>query len=459
MAPIPSRALPFTDVVQSTVQPLEKKAHVETIDATFMDLLCADSFVPILFAYRLTDKSDAAYSQLVERIKASLQKVLIPFFSFAGRWIAYPTGSNGRRLLCNDDGVPFREAYVDRDLDSVVQASTAFQPVPELQGYGAVGLDITQFKQQMPPDADGSFPSIFVQITRFKCGGVTLAVTFNHMHTDAKGFFNFMTAWSDISRTHKTVVTVDHCRAQAEVPSLRALIPDTANPPPAVKLPLWVMNALEVEGETIRSLKKEAAAKKEGVGFVSTGDCIVGQLWRSWATLPSPLHGGKEPTLTLTVEGRTRFHEPPLPDLCGNAVSILFPPEIPASELMEMPLASIASRLRNGLEATPKEEWIGLETWMTVFDVLGSDKFAWLAITSWFGFPLYEMDFGFGKPYFAVGLNSSYSVNGLGMVYIGPPIPNTSSVASVHMWASPDTLRAFESDPHFLSFFHTHQKN
>ncbi|CAM6128754.1 unnamed protein product [Calypogeia fissa] len=135
--PLPSRVLPpFTDVQHTIIKPLQKTPHVETIYPAPLDTLVPEFYTPVLFAYRLQHSSDALYSQAVERIKASLSKVLVPFFSFAGRWVAVAPGSPGRKLLCNDEGVPFIEAkMVDTDLDAIVKASTAFQPVPELQGH------------------------------------------------------------------------------------------------------------------------------------------------------------------------------------------------------------------------------------------------------------------------------------------------------------------------------------
>ncbi|CAM6083503.1 unnamed protein product [Calypogeia fissa] len=466
--PIRSRVLPFTDVVLTTVQPLEKTSHVETIDPTVMDTFYSDCYVPVLFAYRLADNSDSAYSQVVTRIKHSLQKVLIPFFSFAGRWVSSRIWK--RKLLCNDEGVPFIEAYVDMELDSLVQISrttTSFQPVPELQGYGVLGMDITQSKQEMQEDGA---PPIFVQITRFKCGGVVLAVTFNHMSTDGRGFFNFMKAWSDLSRTNDTKVAVDHNRARAEIAQIGALmsskragLTDTASTEQGsglsvepAKLGLWAMKSFEIASSTIKTLKEEAKQSQQGCsGYVSTEDCIVAHLWRSLGFLPSSLLGGKDLAVTRVVEGRSRFYDPPLTDLCGNVFTVLLPPKIPNDEVQTMPLASIASELNDALNGVRREEWLSLEMCGKVLQAFGSNQLAVMWTTSWLKFPMYEMDFGFGKPYFAFAVNSFYSGKGLGKAYVFPPAPNSSSdsVATLHVWSTPEVLHALESNPDFLPFF------
>ncbi|CAM6126858.1 unnamed protein product [Calypogeia fissa] len=64
----------FTNVILSTVEPLEKMAHVESIDPTDFDRAALDHYAPALFAYRLAENSDAVYVQAVSRIKEGLYK-------------------------------------------------------------------------------------------------------------------------------------------------------------------------------------------------------------------------------------------------------------------------------------------------------------------------------------------------------------------------------------------------
>jgi shikimate O-hydroxycinnamoyltransferase len=462
-----NQTLSFTKMVFSTIKPIQKTHHVETIYPTSLDLNSADSFVPLFFAYRLVDNSESCYTHWVEQLKESLQKVLVPFFSFAGRWIDSPVGSSSRKLLCNDEGVPFVEAYLDRDLDSVVHASAEFQPIIELQGYDVLGLDQTQYRQEMQP---GGLPCIFVQSTRFKCGGVVLAVTFNHMHTDGKGCLNFMKAWSDLSRTKDTTVRVEHNRSLAESESVKNFLakrkanetPEangTANRARPTKLGLWAMKHFEVNASTIQSLKQEAKAHNVVPGFVSTVDCIIAHLWKALARLSSSIFDGREISVAFAVEGRSRFFDPPLPNLCGNAVAALVAPRIPASQLQEMPVSSIASKLREKIYTTTKDDWLSMERLEEALFVSTSSQITAVRATSWLSFPMYDIDFGFGKPFFALGLNSRFKYRGLGTIYIGPPIPSSiSSGASVSICSTPELLAALQLDSELLQLFLPHRQ-
>ncbi|CAM6085523.1 unnamed protein product [Calypogeia fissa] len=450
-ASIGSPGLLFTDVKLSIIQPLHKTEHVEVIDPTFLDSKRQDGYFPIMVAFRLGDKADAVYPQHVKKVKDSLQEVLISFFSYAGRWIADPKDSSKRKLLCNDKGVPIIEAYVDDDLDSVMEVFAGFQPVPELQGYQFLGLDVTQFQQQMLPDG---LPCIFLQITRFKCGGLVLALTFNHQLTDGLGFVKFLTAWFDIAQTNETTIEVDHNRAQIDkVLATPPPISDAAstNGVRSPKMRTWAMKAFEVSASTINSIKLEVPDIKEhGGGYVSTVDCIAAHMWRSLVGLPSSILGGKEVAVVNTVEGRARFYDTPLSSVCANVLSYMVPPKIPSNELRKMPLASIASKLRETFQTTRREEWLGLER----LETFANNEFAAIQITSWLKFPLYEFDFGWGKPVLC-SLNTFMSSSGrLGKVYVLPPYPNSSSsAATVQIWSTPEVLNAMEGNPLFLELF------
>ncbi|CAM6112274.1 unnamed protein product [Calypogeia fissa] len=457
---------PTANVVIATIKPIVSSVHVQTINPSVLDLGPLDSFIPIFFAYRPADKSDSAYSQFLNRLKESLQQALVPFFGFAGRWIEIPNkSSRNRQLLCNDEGVSFIEVYMDQTLDSIVNSSAEFQPAPKLQGFELLGLDPTQVKQEMLPDG---LPCLFVQVTRFSCGGVVIAPTFNHMLTDGKGFFNFLTAWSDLSRTNETTMNkVDFNRELAEKSSFKEYCskrfvtkaPVTSVPltTTATKLEQWTFKALEVSASAIETLKQEAREKSKcAPGFVSTGDCILAHVWKSLSRQSSSILAGKKKLVfTMNVEGRSRCYDPSIPDLCGNVTATMVAPQIPIHELQEMSVASIASKIREKLHNTKREEWLSFERLEATSELFSSAEFAVIRTTSWSAFPLYDIDFGFGKPYFSSGINNFCVLKGsMCAMYIGPPIPSSSaSIATVYIWSTPEVLDALDRDSEYQFLF------
>ncbi|CAM6113787.1 unnamed protein product [Calypogeia fissa] len=438
----------FTNVVVTTVEPLESTSHVETIDPTDIDIMTSDGYFPTLYAYRLADNSDGLYREIVDRIKQGLRKVLVPFFPWAGRWIAIPEG-RGRRLVCNDKGIPFIEAHVvDKDLDSVLRISSEFRPVPELQGYSVLGMKDASFKQRMVHDG---LPCAFAQVTRFRCGGLVVAVTFSHMHADGKSFLQFLTAWSDFSRTGTTDMIMDHNRAAIDGENPGSLPSKTFNDAPITDP--WKTKCYEVRASVIESLKREVNKSGDGA-YVSTMDCIYAHMLKSVSSLPFSITGGKEIGVLNAVEGRTRFYDPPVPNLLGNAITIMTAPKIKTDELLNMPLSIIATKIREKLATTTRETWLSRERLAEAMDVsVNKNILAWKQ-TCWSSFPLYSLDFGFGTPFFTPGLNTAITQKILGNSFVAPPTPGVaSSAAFMQVMSTPKVLEALEQQPDFLQFF------
>ncbi|CAM6086917.1 unnamed protein product [Calypogeia fissa] len=458
--PNPSRDPLVANVDVTVVKPLQKTAHVESIEPSFVDVSFADLYVPVMFAYRLASNTNEAYSQALKRIKDGLQKVLVPYFTFAGRWIPNG-GSRERSLLCNDAGVPFIEAFVDQNMDDVMQFNLEFDAIPELHGYGSVGMD---FKVLMQPMPAGGQPPAFAQVTRFKCGGLVVAVNFNHMHTDLNGFCTFMTAWSEVSRGN-AVKEEDYDRKQVHVPALANIDQEVQDrmdgrEEDSYATRSWVMKSWEVSASAIKSVKQEAKEVKDGPGFVSTQDCIAAHVLCGMARIPPSVIRGKEPRITIAAEGRRRFFDPPLSkEYTGNCISPVLPARVPGKELAEMPVASVACGIRQQLESIKTEEWMGEKRWKAFFGEFASGDSVVISITSAFKTPMYEIDFGFGKPVFARRVSALWNYSRpdlfIGTAAIAAPAPSDSSscVAVLSVFGLPEVLQALESDPIFLSLF------
>ncbi|CAM6088221.1 unnamed protein product [Calypogeia fissa] len=388
------------NVVVTTVEPLEKTAHVETIDPTDFDLgLILDKYVPILFFYRLADNSDATYLQAVTRMKDGLRKMLVPFFPWAGRWVA-TSGGMQRQLLCNDKGVPFIEAYVDEDMDSVVKISVEFQPILELQGWEILGMDKMAIKQPNVQRPDG-MPGLFVQVTRFKCGGLVFAKTVSHMLSDGQSGSDFLVAWSDISRANETDKILDHNRGAVQPSTPRPLSSQEIQKPPTAPGKIRVY---EVSASAIKSLKGEAR--------VSVNALFHAHIWKTVSSLPFSITGGRDIAVGTAIGGRTRFYDPTVPNLLGNVYTMMVSPKISTADLVNMPLSLIASKIQASI------------------------------------------DFGFGNPLFVAAMNRPAPIHGHTSI-VTPPTPGvSSSAACVAITVKyPELLEALECHPDFLPFF------
>lgn len=155
---------------KSLVKPFYKTEHPDRLKPALWDLLYIDSYVPVIFFYRPeTDGSATSsssrplqFSERVAHLKDSLSKVLVHQYPFAGRW-RKTYDETVRELLCNDEGVPFFEAQIDEEMDTVIGDADDFRPVPALGNFNLVGLNNLWFQQ----DVDFPMPPIFFQVPDF----------------------------------------------------------------------------------------------------------------------------------------------------------------------------------------------------------------------------------------------------------------------------------------------------
>ncbi|CAM6084707.1 unnamed protein product [Calypogeia fissa] len=159
----------------------------------------------------------------------------------------------GRQLLCNHKGVPFIEAHVDEDMDSVVN--------------------------------------------------------FCRIPTDPRA-----------ART--------------------ALIARIQKPPIAPgKIKVYLVSA-----SVIKSLKREAQ--------VSVNALFHAHIWKTVSSLPFSITGGRDIAVGTAIVGRTRFNDPPEPNLLGNVYTMIVSPQLSTADLVNMRLSLIASKIQEKVKAT-----------------------------------------------------------------------------------------------------------
>lgn len=135
------------------------------------------------------------FAKLVETLKRSLSLVLVDFYPLAGRLDIKEKEQSGRpEVECNDAGVEFIEASIDM----------AFQDM-ENEDFRYKSF----FKKLTPTlDAHHSFnhesydaPLLSIQVTYFRGGGgICVGTTLHHVIADGNSFWQFMKCWAERSR-------------------------------------------------------------------------------------------------------------------------------------------------------------------------------------------------------------------------------------------------------------------
>ncbi|KAM0834107.1 hypothetical protein ACQ4PT_063829 [Festuca glaucescens] len=335
----------------------------------------------------------------VARLKLAMAKALVAFYPLSGR---LNVDADGRpEIDCAGQGALFVVTHSDLTVNDV----SNFQPSPEL-------------KRLFVPRVEDS-PSLMcgIQVNFLKCGGVALGTVLHHVVIDAMSAFHFFQTWSAICRDGDTAAEVlelelpCHDRTLLRARSPPVVHPDTLSvfcpdPNQTVSDPASgaVVNKIFVISKDQVAHLKRACGGRDG-WRVSTFCAVSALVWRCMCVarkLPP------DATTRLAFPANVRRSlRPPLPDsYFGNGIIMLGAAakvrDIIASE-DDQPLASVAGQIRGTIRQ------MGDELVRSVIDYLemtgsqsaspaGGMPESELRVVSWLGMPVYDADFGWGKP-------------------------------------------------------------
>ncbi|KAL4283627.1 hypothetical protein GQ457_16G000780 [Hibiscus cannabinus] len=145
-----------------------------------MDLVMTVYHISTVFFYKSNGGSDFFDTKV---LKEALSKILVSFYPVAGR-LGYD--ENGRlEIVCNGEGVLFSQAEASSVMDDLVQDFTDGSKVPQL---------VPRFDYS---GGISSYPLLGLQVTTFKCGGVSIGATIQHTLVDGHSAIHFINSWAD----------------------------------------------------------------------------------------------------------------------------------------------------------------------------------------------------------------------------------------------------------------------
>ncbi|XP_044951332.1 putrescine hydroxycinnamoyltransferase 1-like [Hordeum vulgare subsp. vulgare] len=363
-----------------------------------LDLMMVNKgHTPTVYFYR--SASDDGFFD-VARLKAAMAKALVPFYPLAGR---LGVDGDGRpEIDCTRQGARFVVARSDLAADDF----SAREPSPELR------------RLFVPRDIDDVM--LAVQVTFFRCGGVALGTALHHVAIDALSAFHFFQTWSAFSRDGAgDGAGAGAATAALELPChdrtlLRARSPPRVVNPDALSVFLPLKNdpsipVLEPSGPAVNEIfvlsNDQVVALKRAYGGASTFCALSARVWRCMCAARR-LPPDAQTRLTFPANLRHSLR-PPLPArYFGNGIILLgaackVRDVVAAGSGDQAPLASVAGRIRDavrGLDDELVRSTIDyLETAPTM-PAACSMPATELRIVSWLGMPVYDADFGWGKP-------------------------------------------------------------
>uniref|UniRef100_A0A1D1XQ04 Hydroxycinnamoyl-Coenzyme A shikimate/quinate hydroxycinnamoyltransferase n=1 Tax=Anthurium amnicola TaxID=1678845 RepID=A0A1D1XQ04_9ARAE len=398
-----------------------------------VDLVVPRFHTPSVYFYRPVDGSTTTFFD-AGVLRESLAKALVHFYPMAGRLRRDPDGRV--EIHCNAEGVLFVEAEGE---DASVDDFGDFAPT--------MGL-----KRLIPAvDYSGdisSFPLLVLQLTRFKCGGVSLGVGMQHHVADGSSGLHFINSWSDVARGLDNVAVppfIDRTLLRARDPPtplfphveyhpapamMNPTNPDDADKllaqPPPTSVAIFHFTRQQVD------LLKAKAREQHGKQHYSSYALLAGHVWRS-VSRARELPSDQQTKLYIATDGRSRLRPSLPPGYFGNVI-FTATPLATAGEITEGELGVSAGRIQEALGRMDDEY---LRSALDYLEgqpdlaklVRGAHTFRCpnLGITSWIRLPIHNADFGWGRPVFMGPGGIAYE--GLAFLLPSPTGDGTLSLA------------------------------
>jgi len=361
--------------------------------------------------------------KVLETLKTSLTKILVHYYPMAGR-LCYTEG--GRiELNLNAKGAILLEAETTKSMNDYGDFSHS-DSTKDLVPI----IDYNQPIEEIPP--------FLVQLTRFQNNeGFAIGVAFLHPLADGLGAIAFINSWAKIARGEaleptelpffdRTILKFSHTPLEPsfehmELKPLPLILGRTDTSEERKKKRIATL--LRLSPEQVGKVKKKAnenvflAIKEKGsTRPYSRFEAIGAHIWRC-ASKARELDVNQQSVVRFNADIRSRMIPPLSKNYFGNALALTSTQGY-IGEITSKPLGYVSQKIREATELVT-DEFIrsqidivrGFKHMDDARDLFlgnenengpyfGNPNFQ---LTSWMSMPVYEADFGWGKPiYFGV---------------------------------------------------------
>ncbi|XVF13474.1 hypothetical protein REPUB_Repub08aG0210800 [Reevesia pubescens] len=414
---------------RETIKPSSPTPHHQrTYKLSLLDQLLSvfPVYVPLILFYS-ADPSNQNLKNRSHQLKDSLSKTLTYFYPFAGRL------KDGFTIDCNDEGATYIETEVASDISIALQEA-----------------DVDLLLQLLPCDPYENLPEptarvmLAIQVNYFACGGLAIGVCISHVLADASAAVTFLNSWAAVASGANPIIdNVIYDSTSLFTPQdfsscskyvyecLRIPVPEGT----------VVMKRFLFDGSKLTSLRNE-------IGNASRSEAISALIWFAMLAITRKCDEADLPSVATMVFNLRKIINPPLPQQCiGNITHLEL---VKSSMEKTINLKSLVGKIQESIRKVD-DEYIRklhadgeyLDKMRHEFERFGKN---WLLyFISFCKFPLYEIDFGWGKP---IWLVPALKLNRI--IYF----LDTRDGNGIEAWIalSPEEMTKLEQDPGILTY-------
>ncbi|XAR63498.1 Vinorine synthase [Bertholletia excelsa] len=405
---------------------LPTPSHLRHLQQSFYDQMQRRVLIPYLSFYPNGCEGDSSATN-VERshkLKTSLADLLTKFYPLAGR-------VHDGHTECNDEGVPYFEAQACCRLSQVVGESC-----------------LAKLNNLVPyRDWEDHDLPLAVQVNFFDCGRIAIGICCNHMVFDGVSIIYFINCWAAYARG-------DHCELINPIFDLPKLLPPKSLPSynetstykynnqkiSAKRFVFTASSLSALKAKFANGLSSEAAPLSRIV-------VLSAFIWRRIVT-----QGNVSPTrryLGFLMVNLRPWANPPLSESCfGNLVGFAKigtsadPAMIDGSEFVTCTRNAVKRNVDSFVKKLENHASDGVQ----VDDYSTKPEDVNVKFSSFFNFPCYEADFGWGRPLRVTFAGSCFEDT---VLYL--PRESGDGV-EVLLYLKEDDMTKLETDEEFLEF-------
>ncbi|KAL9996704.1 putative quinate O-hydroxycinnamoyltransferase [Helianthus debilis subsp. tardiflorus] len=352
-----------------------------------LDLITANTHAKTVYFYRPNGATNFFDTKVM---KDALSRALVSFYPLAGR---FKQDKDGRvEIDCQGQGVLFLEA----ESDGIIDDFGDFAPTSE--------------SLKLRPMVDyslglGSYPLLTLQVTYFKCGGVSLGVGIHHRVVDGMSAVHFLNTWSDMARGIDITLPpfIDRTLIRARDTPQPLFEHREYHPAPTPQVPLDYTKTVSIFKLTRDQLDTLKAKSKEDGNTISYSsfEILSGHILKCLCKAQA-MPDDQDAKITIPTDGRARFQPALPPGYFGNVI-IRATAILTAGEIQSKPTWYAASIIHDAIAKMNNDYLKSVLDYLERHLVHKPDVPSFndtIIVVSWVRLPVHNTDFGWGRPIF-----------------------------------------------------------